>query len=217
MVLPIEGEERTLRNLLMMSQDHSRLVVELYRKLLQMVDDLVKGEQDRIRNAMGEIEGLHARALEVRMTVMKELHETGGVLINREEFYRLISKSSELTDYIEEMGFRIYQIGERGWRIPRGLGEGLVRLAEAAFQALIKLRESLISLGFNSERAVVLAKDVDEIERKVDSIYRDLSMEIITSEIELPLLLILKDIAEEMELLIDAAKDEADMIRILAL
>jgi uncharacterized protein Yka (UPF0111/DUF47 family) len=201
----------------MMSQDHSRLVVELYRKLLQMVDDLVKGEQDRIRNAMGEIEGLHARALEVRMTVMKELHETGGVLINREEFYRLISKSSELTDYIEEMGFRIYQIGERGWRIPRGLGEGLVRLAEAAFQALIKLRESLISLGFNSERAVVLAKDVDEIERKVDSIYRDLSMEIITSEIELPLLLILKDIAEEMELLIDAAKDEADMIRILAL
>jgi uncharacterized protein Yka (UPF0111/DUF47 family) len=217
MVLPIEGEERTLRNLLMVSQDHSRLVVELYRKLLQMIDELVKGEQDGIRNAMGEIEGLHARALEVRMTVMKELHETGGVLINREEFYRLISKSSELTDYIEEMGFRIYQIGERGWRIPRGLGEGLVRLAEAAFQALTKLRESLISLGFNSERAVVLAKDVDEIERKVDSIYRDLSMEIITSEIELPLLLILKDIAEEMELLIDAAKDEADMIRILAL
>lgn len=217
MALPLEGEDRTLRNLVMMCQDHSRLVVEIYRKLLQMIDDLVKGELNMLGNTWMEVESLHSKALEVRMNVMKELHETGGVLINREDFYRLISKSSELTDYIEEMGFRIYQIGERRWRIPKTIGEGLMRLAEAAFQGLTKLRESLISLGFNAERAAVLAKEVDEIERKVDSIYRDLSIVIITSGMELPLILILKDIAEELELLIDAAKDEADIIRILAL
>lgn len=217
MVLPLEGEDRTLRNLIMLCQDHSRLVVDIYRKLLQMLEDLVRGESDRLGNTMMEVEDLHKRALEIRMTVMKELHETGGVLVNREEFYRLISKSSELTDYVEEMVFRIYQIGGRGWRIPRNIGDGLLRLAEASFQALTKLRESLISLGFNSERAIILAKDVDEVERRVDSIYRDLSIEIITSDMELPLLLILKDIAEEMEILIDAAKDEADIIRILAL
>lgn len=216
-VLPLEGEDRTLRNLVMMCQDHSRLVVEMYRKLLQMIDDLVKGELERLGNIMLEVENLHAKALEVGMNVMKELHETGGILINREEFYRLISKSSELTDYIEEMSVRIYQIGERRWGIPRNIGEELMRLAEAAFQALTKLRESLISLGFNSERATVLAKDVDEVERRVDSIYRDLSIMIITSDVELPLLLILKDIAEELEFLTDAAKDEADIIRILAL
>ncbi|MBS7638837.1 DUF47 family protein [Candidatus Bathyarchaeota archaeon] len=217
MVLPLEGEERTLRNLVMICQDHSRLVVEIYRKMLQMIDDLVKGELERLGNTMDEVESLHAKALEVRMNVMRELHETGGVLINREEFYRLISKSSELTDYIEEICVRIYQIGERRWRIPKNVGEGLMRLAEATFQALTKLRESLISLGFNPERATVLAKDVDEIERNVDSIYRDLSIMIITSDMGLPLLLILKDIAEELEFLTDAAKDEADIIRILAL
>ncbi len=217
MVLPLEREDRALRNIVMLCQDHSRIVVEIYRKLLQMVEGLVNGEVERLDSLMRELRGLHARARDVGMNVMKELHETGGALLNREEFYRLIGKSSELTDYIEEMGFRIYQIGERRWRIPRPIGEGLLRLAEAALQGLTRLRESLIGLGFNSERATALAKEVEEIEREVDSIYREVSIEIVTSDMELPLLLILKDIAEEMELLIDAAKDAASIIRILAL
>ena len=82
---------------------------------------------------------------------------------------------------------------------------------------MTKLRESLISLGFNSDRAIVLAREVDEGERKVDSIYRALDLEIITSESGLPLILILRDIASMIENMIDMADDEADLIRILAL
>jgi len=217
MIFPIETEDRTMRNLLMLCQDHARLVVEIFRKVLVMIDSLVKGDVDELQEGLEEVEKLHHDSIEIRRTMMKELYGTGGMLVNPEGFYRLISKSSEVMAHIEGIGVRLWEIGEMKWKIPKKLGEGLVGMAEVAFETLTKLRESLISLGFNSDRAIVLAREVDEGERKVDSIYRALDLEIITSEIGLPLILILRDIASMIENMIDMADDEADLIRILAL
>ena len=217
MVFPIETEDRTMRNLLMLCQDHARLVVEIFRKVLVMIDSLVKGDVDELQEGLEEVEKLHHDSIEIRRTMMKELYGTGGMLVNPEGFYRLISKSSEVMDHIEGIGVRLWEIGERKWKIPKKVGEGLVGMAEVAFETLTKLRESLISLGFNSDQAIVLAREVDEGERKVDSIYRALDLEIITSESGLPLILMLRDIASMIENMIDMADDEADLIRILAL
>ena len=90
-------------------------------------------------------------------------------------------------------------------------------MSDAAFDALVKLRESLISLGFNSERSVALTREVDQLERKVDLLYRDLDIAIITSDSPLPLILTLRDVSMKLEEMVDAAVDEADLIRILAL
>lgn len=217
MVFPVESEDRTTRNLLMLCQDHTRLVVEILRKALAMIDALTRGEVKPLHVMISEIEKMHAESEKVKMTTMKELHGVGSVLVDREDFYRLISKSSELTDYMEEISFRILGIGDKKWRIPKDVGEGLIGISGASFETLTKLRESLLSLGFNSERAVVLARDVDESERKVDSIYRELDFSIINSKMELPLILILRDVARMMEEMVDAAKEEADLIRIIAL
>jgi uncharacterized protein Yka (UPF0111/DUF47 family) len=90
-------------------------------------------------------------------------------------------------------------------------------MADAAFDTLIKLRESLISLGFNSERSILLTDEVDECERRVDSLHRRLDMEIVSSDAELPLILTLRDVSTKLEEIVDQAAAEADLIRILAL
>jgi len=217
MVFPVESEDRTMRNLLMLCQDHSRLVVEVFRKVLVMIENLVKDNKYDLRSMLEEINKLHMDSLEVRRMMMKELHDTGGMLISREDLYRLFSKSGEAMDHIKGIGVRLWEIGEKRWKIPKAAGEGLVRMAEAAFETLTKLRESLLSLGFNSDRAIVLTRGVDEGERKVDSIYREVDLEIITSKVDLPLILILRDIAEMIENMTDKAEEEADLIRIIAL
>jgi uncharacterized protein Yka (UPF0111/DUF47 family) len=148
---------------------------------------------------------------------MKEIHESGSMLFNKEDLYRLIIKASEIIDYAESAGIRLWAIGDRKWKIPSSVGVGLVEMADAAFDALIKLRESIISLGFNSERSLALTSDVDEMERRVDNLYRQLDLEIITCKAELPLILILRDISMKLEEMIDLAVEEADLIRILAL
>lgn len=217
MIFPVESEDRTMRNLLMLCQDHARLIVEIFRKVLVMIDDLVNGDVDEMHERLEEVEKLHHDSLEIRRTTMKELHETGGMLVSREDLYRLISKSGEVMDHIEGIGVRLWEIGDRKWMIPEKVGEGLVNLADAAFQTLTKLRESLISLGFNSDQAIALTREVDKGERKVDSIYRALDLDIMTSEGDLPVILILRDIAQSIENMIDKAEEEADLIRILAL
>lgn len=217
MVFPVESEDRTLRNLLMMCQDHARLVVEIYRKVLTMIDKLVKGETEGLGSSMEEIEKIQMDSLEIKRNIMKELHESGSVLFNREDLYRLISEAGEIIDLIEAIGVRLSAIGENKWVIPSNIGVGLVNMADAAFDTLVKMRESLISLGFNSERSVQLTSEVDEGERRVDSVYRKLDLDIITSNIDLPLIFVLRDVVTRLEEVVDRTADEADLIRILAL
>lgn len=217
MVFPVESEDRALRNLLMMCQDHARLVVEVYRKVLVMIDALVKGETDGMRGMLDDVGGMHKESREVKRAIMKELHESGTILFNREDLYRLISKAGEVIDYIESAAVHLWMIGDRKWVIPPDIGKGLVDMADAAFDTLIKLRESLISLGFNSERSILLTDEVDECERRVDSLHRRLDMEIVSSDAELPLILTLRDVSTKLEEIVDQAAAEADLIRILAL
>jgi len=217
MVFPVESEDRTLRNLLMMCQDHARLVVEIYRKVLTMIDKLVKGETEGLGSSMEEIEKIQMDSLEIKRNIMKELHESGSVLFNREDLYRLISEAGEIIDLIEAIGVRLSAIGENKWVIPSNIGVGLINMADAAFDTLVKMRESLISLGFNSERSIQLTSEVDEGERRVDSVYRKLDLDIITSNIDLPLIFVLRDVVTRLEEVVDRTADEADLIRILAL
>lgn len=217
MVFPVESEDRTLRNLLMMCQDHARLVVEIYRKVLTMIDKLVKGETEGLGSSMEEIEKIQMDSLVIKRNIMKELHESGSVLFNREDLYRLISEAGEIIDLIEAIGVRLSAIGENKWVIPSNIGVGLVNMADAAFDTLVKMRESLISLGFNSERSIQLTSEVDEGERRVDRVYRKLDLDIITSNIDLPLIFVLRDVVTRLEEVVDRTADEADLIRILAL
>jgi uncharacterized protein Yka (UPF0111/DUF47 family) len=217
MVFPVESEDRTLRNLLMMCQDHARLVVEIYRRVLVMIDSLVKHKMEGMRERLDELQKIQYDSIEIKRNIMREIHESGSVLYNKEDLYRLIIKASEIIDKAESAGIRLWAIGDKKWKIPSNVGVGLIEMADAAFDTLIKLRESIISLGFNSERSLALTGEVDELERKVDSLYRQLDLEIITCKAELPLILILRDISTKLEEMIDLAVEEADLIRILAL
>lgn len=217
MVFPVESEDRTLRNMLMMCQDHARLVVEIYRKVLTMIDGLVKGETDNLESSLSDIQKIQLESLEIKRNIMKELHESGSVLFNREDLYRLISMAGEIIDLIEGIGVRLFAIGENKWSIPSQLGVGLVDMADAAFDTLVKMRESLISLGFNSERSIQLTGEVDDGERRVDTIHRKLDIDIVTSDAEFPLILILRDVVTRLEEMVDKTTDEADLVRILAL
>jgi len=112
---------------------------------------------------------------------------------------------------------RYVNLNEPNYVIPPKIEKGLIDVSESVFDVLTKVRKSIISLGFNSEQSIKLTKEVDDGERKVDFLYRQLDLDIITSGSELPLILTLRDIVQHLEDLVDRAVEEADLIRILAL
>ena len=216
MVFPVESEDRTMRNLLMLCQDNARLLVEAFRKILAITDALVKKEG----NAAGvtdDIQSIMKESSEIKATLIKELNEIGGVLVSREDFFRLISSFGDIMDHINSVGQRLWEMEKRGWEVPEGVAEQLTEVADLAFEALLKLREAIMSLGFNSEKAIGFSTEIDEIERKVDTVHVKVEMDIVASDAGFPTIIMLKDTVNQLEELVDSVRDASDLIRIIAL
>lgn len=216
MVFPVETEDRTMRNLLMLCQDNARLIVEAFRKILAITDALVKKE-GIAAGYTNDIQSIMKESSEIKATLIKELHEIGGVLVSREDFFRLISSFGDIMDHINSVGQRFYEMEKRGWEVPEGTAEKVIEVADLAFDSLIKLREAMMSLGFNSEKSIGFTREIDELERKVDTIHVQVEMDIIASDAPFPTIIMLKDTINQIEELVDTVRDASDLIRIIAL
>jgi uncharacterized protein Yka (UPF0111/DUF47 family) len=60
------------------------------------------------------------------------------------------------------------------------------------------------------------AKDVEVAERAVDELYRGLEIKLLSSKIEFPALILLRDVLQLLEDSADKAEDAADAARILS-
>jgi uncharacterized protein Yka (UPF0111/DUF47 family) len=217
MVFPVESEDRTLRNLLMLCQDNARLVVEAYRKSLIVFDRITKGKPMASGNPLADIQKIIEDSNRVKSSTVKELGEIGGILVSRDDFLRLSSSFSGMMDSIEVITMRLVEVEARGWNLSKTQAEDMGTMSDLGFDALVKLRDSIMSLGFNSEKATNFAKDIDEIEKKLDLLYIKLDLDIVTGKSELPSILINRDVARELERLGDKVHDASDLVRILAL
>ena len=217
MVFPIESEDRTLRNLLMLCQDNARLVVEAYRKSLVLFDHMTKGKAAGNVDPLKDIHKIIDDSYKVKASTVKELSEIGGILVSRDDFLRLSSSFSGMMDSIEVITMRLAEMKERNWKLSKSQQESLGAMVDLGFDALTKLRDSIMSLGFNSEKATSFAKDIDEIEKKLDILYIKLDVDIVTGKGDIAYILILRDVARELERLGDKVHDASDLVRILAL
>jgi uncharacterized protein Yka (UPF0111/DUF47 family) len=200
----------------MLCQDNARLIVEAFRKILAITDALVKKE-GTAAGYTDEIQSIMKESSEIKATLINELHEIGGVLVSREDFFRLISSFGDIMDHINSVGQRFYEMEKRGWEVPEGTAEKVIEVTDLAFDSLIKLREAMMSLGFNSEKSIGFTREIDELERKVDTIHVQVEMDIIASDAPFPTIIMLKDTINQIEELVDTVRDASDLIRIIAL
>jgi uncharacterized protein Yka (UPF0111/DUF47 family) len=201
----------------MLCQDNARLVVEAYRKSLILFDHLTKGKPIGDVDPLADIHKAIDDSNRVKTSTMKELSEIGGILVSRDDFLRLSSSFSGMMDSIEVITMRLVEVKAREWKLSKSQAEGMGNMSDLGFDALIKLRDSIMSLGFNSEKAASYDKDIDEIEKKLDLLNIQVDLDIVTSKRDIAYILILRDVARELERLGDKVREASDLVRILAL
>jgi len=216
MVFPVETEERVKRRALSICQDHVRKVLEVSRRVTGMVDSFVKGDRESAQQTFAEIKKLEEEVDDARRAVARELAEIGGLLTSREDFLRFIDQANEIADFYEGIGFRLLEIMGRGWEISSEIKKGLTELSDGVFEAVTKLRETTMTLNYSSTKALEKAKEVDMAERRVDDLYRELEIKVLNSKMEIPLLLLLRDVIQMLEDVSDKAEDASDAACILA-
>jgi predicted phosphate transport protein (TIGR00153 family) len=216
MVLPAETERRVKRKALDISQDHLRKVLDITRIIPQMIDCFMKNDQERASRYFSIIQSKEDEVDEARRLVSQELAEIGAVLLSREDFLRFTNLTSEIADFCEGIAFRLLEIMVHDWNVPAEIKRGLLRLSEAVLEAILRLRETMMVLGYGSSKTLVKAKDVELAERVVDEIYRELEIKLLDSNLDFPALLIMRDILQLLEDSADKAEDAADAARILS-
>ena len=217
MVFPVETEERVKRQALNVSRDHLREVVDICRKISQLVSVFVNGDKDLARELFVDIKKLQNNVDVAQRNVSRELAEIGAILMSREDFLRFTNLTSDIADYCEGIAFRLLQIMERGWKVPKQIKEDLIKLSDAVFDTISKLRETVMTLNYGVSKALEKTREVDAAERIVDDIYRQLEVDIIDSKMELPPMFLLLNVVQHLEDAADKAKDASDAARILAL
>jgi predicted phosphate transport protein (TIGR00153 family) len=217
MVFPVETEERVKRKALDVSRDHLREVVDISRKISQLVSVFVNGDKNLAEELFADIKKAQNGVDAARRNVSRELAEIGAILMSREDFLRFTNLTNDIADYCEGIGFRLLQIMERGWKVPTQIKEELIKLSDAVFDTIFKLRETVMTLNYGTAKALEKAREVEAAERVVDDIYRQLEVDIIDSKMEFPPMFLLWTVVQHLEDAADKAKAASDAARILAL
>ena len=191
-------------------------MLEITRKVPQMVDCFANDDKTVARQVFFEIRKAEEEVDKARRMVSQELAQIGAILINREDFLRFTNLASEIADFCEGIAFWLLSIMERGWKVPSDIKKDFVKLAEAALDTVIKLRETAITLSYGSTKTLEKAKEVETAERVVDEMYRELEVKIINSKLEIPVMLLLRDVTQLLENVADKAEDASDAARILS-
>jgi uncharacterized protein Yka (UPF0111/DUF47 family) len=217
LVLPAETEERVKRRALNACSDNLRKVVDVSRKIPQLAECFASGDKENARRLLSEIRTGEEEVVKARRMVSQELAEIGAILISREDFLRFTNLSSEVADFSEGIAFYLVEIMEHNWVIPTEIKKDLLKLSLAVLEAVLKLRETMMVLNYGSQKTQERAKDVEIAERIVDDQYRTLSIKVLSSKLDVPVLLLLRDILQMLENSADKAEDAADAARMLSM
>jgi uncharacterized protein Yka (UPF0111/DUF47 family) len=216
LVLPAETEERVKRRALNACQDNLRKVVDLERKIPQMTEFFATGKKDGARQLFSEIKLGEEEVIKARRMVSQELAEIGAILVSREDFLRFTNLTSEIADFSEGIAFYLVEIMEHNWNVPSDIKRDLVKLSDAVLDSVLKLRETMMVLTYGPTKTLEKAKDVETAERVVDDVYRALAIKVLNSKLDVPAMLLLRDVLQLLENSADKAEDAADAARMLS-
>jgi len=213
---PLETEATIRRRMLDICQDHARKVVDITRELNLMFDTVAKRELGKAKERYEVVLKMLDESSKMKTTLLEEVASVGSLSLNREDFLRLIFRVGEIADNAEAIGFRLAGIMEKKWKVEKNYLKRISDLMSLVLEEITRMRETMLSLGFNPSKAIELSKAVEEIERRIDSTYRTLDIDILDSKMPIQSMLYLRDIVQHLEEMADLGVDVIVLIRVLA-
>jgi predicted phosphate transport protein (TIGR00153 family) len=214
---PTETTLRLKRQLLQTCQELARYAVDSVREVHNLVVACLDGDASKLDEALTNISTLKNKSVETERTLANELVEAGAIMTSREDFLRLAAPLTGIPDLCEGIVFRLREFFLRKKPVEKGLREGFKELVVKTLETVMRLREVIFTLGFETSKIQEYARNVEAYEKEIDSLFRALEIKIIFSRADVSTILLLKDVANLIEEVADRAADAADAARILAL
>ena len=202
-------------NILNFIIEHSTYIDISIRELAKCVIAWIDNDKEGIINATKTVNRAESDANDLKIKVVNRVSK-GQASLHRTDFLRLILQMDAIPDYIEGASSRTLLMSERSNYKP-----------DAEFSAKIKeLLDNIIKMGSNLKSTVKSIIDnpgktpkycaeIDKGEEKVDASYRGIESYLLNSEIDIKLILQIKNIMWHIEEAGDYIHEVGDSIRII--
>ncbi|MGP3667779.1 MAG: DUF47 domain-containing protein [Candidatus Bathyarchaeota archaeon] len=217
MVFPSESAEQLRRRLLETCQDHFRKVLDILREVRLMISAYQTNNENEVYNHHNNILKLNEESSKKKKDIIVEVAEVGAVLLSKDDFVRLLSHVETISDYCTGISHRMVELVKRRWKVKNEIMKSVEDLCEATLNCVTKLREAIIALIYGGPKVFEVVEQVDAAEKNVDNIYRKVDIMILASRMKLPVMFIIREIAEFLEGIADVCEDTGDIVRILAI
>lgn len=217
MVFPVESEDAVKRRVLSLCQDYARSILDVIRELSLIVDCLAKNGKEEAKERYEKMLKLIDEANKLKRGIIEEIASIGFFLTSKEAFLTLIFEFSKVIDNAEAAGYRLINFIEGNWKVKIEQVNELSKFTSMVLDETTKLREIMLSLNFNYKKALEMTNRVEEAEKEVDLARRKLDLTLLSSNLPIPALLLIRDIIERIENISDIGINIIDIVRLIAI
>ncbi len=195
-------------------KEHSRYSIQAVRELVQMLDEWIHNGK-KIEEHLKKLTDLEEKGNRLKMQILVDLSKAAGLML-REDFMRGVLNNDKLIDGAEIAGYNLSLIMNI-W-VPTGdFAEKMIAYGDILLKEVTKLREAIIMLTTNNDKAIELSEDVRNMEKQLDIMLRDLLQVIYTMDIPIKVLMQFKDFINAMEEIANYTEESAENVLMLAL
>jgi uncharacterized protein Yka (UPF0111/DUF47 family) len=216
-VFPTETEATVRRRILQICQEYARLIVDIVRELFQIIDEASMDKMSKARIHNGNLYSLLEESKGVKLRLFDEISSVGTLLLNREAFLRLIFELERITDNAEATAYRLMYIIDGKIKADKAYLKDLANFSAKVLDETARVRDIIMALMFNPEKALELSGIVENHEKEIDVSHRELDLKLLTSVRNVSVLLLLRDIVDRIEAISDVGVDVVELIRMLAI
>lgn len=194
--------------------DHLRVVHETLKAFQALVMSYIDGNLNDAEKFEREVSELETKADKLRRTIEMMLYEGAFLPANRGDYVRLSELVDQVADAAESAAHTIILAKPK---VPGELREEFLALVESGLKTYEKLMKAVKALNTDVDRAIKLAKEVEDAEEKADDIEYNLKKHVFDSEdITTYAKIIWNQILTKIGDIADRAEDASDQVLLMS-
>jgi predicted phosphate transport protein (TIGR00153 family) len=207
--------KRRRSKVLEMADRQMTLAIDTVIELEKSINAASNGRKEKAKASFEKLSLTEHEIDELRRTVFEELTRGSLPSKDREDIMHLVKRLDEMADHVKDASRAVVLLLDA--KVVKEMWKQFASTAKDLVASATTLRNAIEKLGTDPPRAMELAKQIDEIEGRVDEKYLKSKALLLkhSSKMDTATILLLKDLIEEMEHVADSCDDTADYVRIL--
>ena len=191
------------------------LAIDTVIELEKSINAASKGDKEKAKASFERLSLVEHEIDELRRIVFEELTRGSLHSKDREDIMHLVKRLDEMADHVKDASRAVVLLLDA--KVVKEMWKQFAETAKDLVAGATTLRNAIEKLGTDPPGAMKLAKQIDEIEGRVDEKYLKSKALLLkhSNKMDAATTMILKDLIEEMEHVADACDDTADYVRIL--